>query len=291
MISDSVPRVQYTGNGATLAFAFGQKFYSLTEFQVYRLVISTNVETLVDPSLYTVSGTPLSSGGYSAGTITFGIAPTSDHRITILRSGAYAQENDYVANTGFPSDAHENAMDKIVMLLQEMRYAIQRCVKQVVSATTEIVFPSAQDGKVLGWDAGGNLVNKEPALQGETGATGPQGPQGAAGVDGGAVEVLLTDGATPALDASLGNAFILTASGDRTIAIPTNPSPGKRFIIRHKASGGARTLALNTSAGGFRFGSTVTGLTQTASGKTDYIGVAYNSVDGYWDVLAYSKGF
>lgn len=102
--------------------------------------------------------------------------------------------------------------------------------------------------------------------------------------------VTLVDGATPALDASLGNIFILTATGDRTIAVPSNPVTGQRIIIRHKASGAARTLALNTGAGGFRFGSTITALTQTVSGKTDYIGAIWNEVDSFWDVVAVDKG-
>ncbi len=103
--------------------------------------------------------------------------------------------------------------------------------------------------------------------------------------------VALTDGATPALDASLGSEFTLIAAGDRTIAVPTNPTSGKKIIIRQLASGGARTLALNTGTGGFRFGTDVTGLTQTTSGKTDYIGCIYNSADNKWDVVAYSKGY
>jgi hypothetical protein len=101
----------------------------------------------------------------------------------------------------------------------------------------------------------------------------------------------LTDGATPALDASLGNFFTLSAAGDRTIAVPSNATAGQVIIIRHLASGGARTLALNTGAGGFRFGSDITGLTQTASGKYDYIAAQYNSTDSKWDVIAYAKGY
>jgi len=101
----------------------------------------------------------------------------------------------------------------------------------------------------------------------------------------------LSDGATPALDASLGNIFTLSAGGDRTIAVPSNASAGQKIIIRHYASGGARTLALNTGANGFRFGSDITALTQTASGKTDYIGCIWNAADSKWDVVAYIKGF
>lgn len=107
----------------------------------------------------------------------------------------------------------------------------------------------------------------------------------------GAVVVALTDGATPALDASLGSVFRLDAAGDRTIAVPSNATNGQKIVIQHYASGGARTLALNTGAGGFRYGTDVTALTQTTSGKTDYIGCIYNGTDSKWDVVAYMKGF
>lgn len=102
----------------------------------------------------------------------------------------------------------------------------------------------------------------------------------------------LTDGATVALDASLGNHFRLSAGGNRTILAPTNATSRQKIIIEHVASGGARTLSLTTgSAGAFRFGTDVTALTETTSGKTDYIGCIYNSDDSRWDVVAYVKGY
>jgi hypothetical protein len=103
--------------------------------------------------------------------------------------------------------------------------------------------------------------------------------------------VALSDGATPALDASLGNIFYLDAGGNRTIAVPSNAVNGQKIIIRHFANGAARTLALNTGAGGFRFGTDITALTETGSGLMDYIGCIYNGVDSFWDVVAYTKGF
>lgn len=103
--------------------------------------------------------------------------------------------------------------------------------------------------------------------------------------------VELTDGATPAMDASLGSVFELTAAGNRTIAVPTNPTDGQKIVIRHKASGADRTLALNTGAGGFRFGTDITALSATTSAKWDYIGCIYNGDDSKWDVVAYSKGY
>jgi hypothetical protein len=103
--------------------------------------------------------------------------------------------------------------------------------------------------------------------------------------------IALTDGATPALNAKLGNVFTLSAAGDRTIAIPTNPTAGQRITIRHTASGANRTLALNTGTGGFRFGATITALSTTTSGLTDYIECLYNATANKWDVISYLKGF
>lgn len=103
--------------------------------------------------------------------------------------------------------------------------------------------------------------------------------------------VTLSPGATPALDASLGNIFTLAMAGDYTIGIPSNAVSGQKIVIRATSDGTARTLALNTGAGGFRFGSDITGLTETAISKTDYIGCIYNAADSKWDVVAYSKGF
>lgn len=105
-------------------------------------------------------------------------------------------------------------------------------------------------------------------------------------------EITLTDGATVALDAKLGNVFVLTAAGNRTISAPTNPRAHFKIIIKHIASGADRTLALTTgSAGAFRFGTTVTALAATTSGKTDYIGCIYNATDDRWDVIAYVQGY
>ena len=105
------------------------------------------------------------------------------------------------------------------------------------------------------------------------------------------VIITLTDGATPALDASLGNHFKLTAAGNRTIAVPTNPTDGQQIVIEHVASGADRTLALNTGAGGFAFGTTITALSATTSGLTDYITAVYSSSAAKWRVIQYVKGF
>ncbi len=150
---------------------------------------------------------------------------------------------------------------------------------------------SGTSGGILGFTGGTTLASSVALAAGYTVIGGGAGATPTAVATGAPVVVALTDGATPALDASLGTVFTLAAAGDRTIGIPTNPTNGQKIIIRHLASSGARTLALNSGTGGFRFGTDVTSLTQTASGKTDYIGCVYSSIDSKWDVVAVSKGF
>lgn len=103
--------------------------------------------------------------------------------------------------------------------------------------------------------------------------------------------VTLTDGASVATNASQGNVFRLAMGGDRTLSAPTNPADGQKAIWEVTASGADRTLTLASGAGGFAFGTTVTALTITPSGTTDYIGAIYNTTANRWRVIAYAKGY
>lgn len=107
----------------------------------------------------------------------------------------------------------------------------------------------------------------------------------------------LTDGATVALNAALGKVFKLTvasgaASSTHTISVPTNPADGKGIILAFRnESANPQTLALTTgTTGSFRFSATITALSTTAAGKTDYVGAIYSSDASRWDVVSYVKG-
>lgn len=103
--------------------------------------------------------------------------------------------------------------------------------------------------------------------------------------------VNLVDQPVIALDAFAGNVFNISTMGDRLIKVPSNPTPGKKFIIRHRALVANRLLSLDTGLGGFRFGSDITGLTTTIAGKTDLIGCIYDEIGLYWAVASVVKGY
>jgi len=98
--------------------------------------------------------------------------------------------------------------------------------------------------------------------------------------------VTLTDGATVALNAALGNVFNLTAGGNRTILAPDNPKDGQRIIINILASGANRTITLTKGADAFVFSSYVASLPIILSGKVLSVVARYSSLNSRWIVLA-----
>lgn len=102
--------------------------------------------------------------------------------------------------------------------------------------------------------------------------------------------VALTDAATVATDASLGNSFRVTLAGNRTLGNPTNPTDGQRAIweIIQDATG-SRTITLDTK---FALGSDIFSVVlSTAPSKRDFLGAYYNSTADKWYVIAFVKGY
>ena len=103
--------------------------------------------------------------------------------------------------------------------------------------------------------------------------------------------VPLADVASVALDAAAGKLFKLSATGNRTIAVPTNAVDGRSIVIAHKSDATPRTLALTTGTGGFAFGTDITALSATAANVTDYIGCIYDATAQRWRVVGVVKGY
>lgn len=105
--------------------------------------------------------------------------------------------------------------------------------------------------------------------------------------------VTLTDAATIAVDASLGNLFFVTLGGNRTMGAPSNPTHGQRIVFEIKQDGtGGRTLAWTLTTGGFKFGTDVAQpVLSTAASATDFVTVVYNSTANVWRVVGVARGY
>lgn len=124
-------RNDYTGNGATTVYAFTfVAIYEVGSAKYSLKVITTDtigVESVKTQGTdYTVA---LSSNG--TGTITFAIAPTSGHKISILPDMTLTQETDYIKSGSdkFPAESHEKALDKLTLIAKQFFELFKRTIK------------------------------------------------------------------------------------------------------------------------------------------------------------------
>ena len=102
--------------------------------------------------------------------------------------------------------------------------------------------------------------------------------------------VNLTDAATIAVDASLGNDFRVTIAGNRTMGNPANPANGQQIIFQlTQGSGGSFTLSWGSS---YEFSADLPQPSlSTTAGQTDLLGFIYTATKGKWLLAAFVNGF
>jgi hypothetical protein len=99
----------------------------------------------------------------------------------------------------------------------------------------------------------------------------------------------LTDAATIAVNAALGNDFRVTIGGSRTVANPSNAVDGQRITFQ-VTQGGAGSFTLSWSSQ-YRFGAAGAPVLSTAAGDTDVIGFIYNAALAAWLCVGSALGF
>jgi hypothetical protein len=102
--------------------------------------------------------------------------------------------------------------------------------------------------------------------------------------------IALTDAATIAVDAALGNVFRVTLGGNRTLGNPSNPTDGQYLIYELiQDATGTRVLTLDTK---YALGTDIAAvvLTTTAS-KRDFLTVRYNSTADKFYVVGFVRGY
>ena len=163
-VSSATTRNSYSGNGSTDVFAYGFKIFDDDDITVIIRTDSTGAETTKTKTThYTVSGVGNSSGGNV--TFTSGNIPASGETVVLLRTTARTQLTDYVPNDPFPAATHEDALDKLTFIAQELEEELGRTLKVSqtnVIATAEFTEDAtARANKLLGFDGSGNLQVSE----------------------------------------------------------------------------------------------------------------------------------
>ncbi|UCH88748.1 MAG: hypothetical protein JSV49_10955 [Thermoplasmata archaeon] len=165
-VSSEVFKNIYTCNGATTIFPYTFKIFADDDLEVVLHTIADGTEvTLTLTTDYTVSD----AGNPAGGNVTTVATYSSDYQLIIRRNLPYTQETDFVENDPFPADSHEDALDKDVMLIQQLKESLDRAILQTSTATTPLTFPLPSANSIIGWDPTGTfLVNDPPYVPVET---------------------------------------------------------------------------------------------------------------------------
>lgn len=116
-VSTEVDHNDYTGNGVTTSFPYTFRIFKKSDLVVQVLDLDENLTELVLDTDYTVTG----AGGYSGGAVVLTNPLTNGYQISISRELPVTQETDLRNQGKFFAEVHENAFDKLTMLIQQVR--------------------------------------------------------------------------------------------------------------------------------------------------------------------------
>ncbi len=141
-ISSTTNKEVHTGNGSVAEFSYTYRMDNDNDMQVY-------INDTLQPSGYTVTRNSNNIGG----TVTFDSAPVNGDIITLLRVLEMTQETDYVPYDAFPAESHEQALDKLTILVQQNKEEINRAVKAPVGGDEDVSYalPRYEAGKAIKW--------------------------------------------------------------------------------------------------------------------------------------------
>lgn len=160
-LTNTTVRSIYSGDGVTVAFPTGFKFYDNDHVQVTH-IDSSGAETVwTEGTQYSVTG----SGEDSGGTVTVSTTPTdytpaADEQLVILRVVPYTQEIDLPLGGDLPSTSVEKIGDIAAMQAQQLEERLDRSLHFPVGdgRTTELPNAAARANKYLLFDANGDAT-------------------------------------------------------------------------------------------------------------------------------------
>lgn len=114
-VSTVVDHNDYTGNGLTTSFPYTFRIFKKTDLTVSVVDLSENITVLVLDTDYTVTN----AGGYNGGSVVLTTPLTNGWQISISRELEPTQETDLRNQGKFFAEVHEDAFDKLTMLIQQ----------------------------------------------------------------------------------------------------------------------------------------------------------------------------
>lgn len=150
-VPSSTSSVSYTADGISALYSVPFRF-----LQNSHILVTTRQGTgaeVIEVGTYTVAG----AGSPSGGTVTFSPVKAAGTTIVISRNVPLTQEADYVDNDPFPAESHEDALDKLTMISQQLKEQGDRSLRLPITAvgvSTQLPAPLASN--LIGWNSTAN---------------------------------------------------------------------------------------------------------------------------------------
>ena len=157
-VSSTNTKNSYSGDGSTTVFAYTFKIFDDDDITVILRTNATGGETVQTKGThYSVSGV----GSAGGGNITFVTAPASGITVVLIRETALTQSTDYTPNDPFPAASHEDALDKLTLIVQDQQEELNRSIKvsktNTIGSTEFTIGASDRANKVFAFDSSGNF--------------------------------------------------------------------------------------------------------------------------------------
>ncbi|WP_279205122.1 hypothetical protein [Obesumbacterium proteus] len=114
-VSTEVDHNDYIGNGVTTVFPYQFRIFKAADLTVVTVDLNETQRELILGTDYTVTG----AGSYQGGNVTLSSALANGWKISIARELPVTQETDLRNQGKFFAEVHENAFDKLTMLIQQ----------------------------------------------------------------------------------------------------------------------------------------------------------------------------
>lgn len=154
-LSTTVNRTRTQGNGTTVTFNFPYYFLAAGDLTVIYTDANGLETTLVQDTDYTVTGAGVLTGGSITLIGTYAASPpAASTYLTMVRDPSATQETDYVENDPFPAETHEQALDRLTMLVQRLSERLDRVLSLAQSSGySTLTMPDPSGGAYLRWKA------------------------------------------------------------------------------------------------------------------------------------------
>ncbi|EEZ7386075.1 TPA: hypothetical protein HIP63_001378 [Escherichia coli] len=114
-VSTEVDHNEYTGNGVTTSFPYTFRVFNESDLVVQVVDLDENIAVLALDTDYIVTG----AGGYNGGNVILSKALVNGYQISISRELPVTQDTDLRNQGKFFAEVHEDAFDKLTMLIQQ----------------------------------------------------------------------------------------------------------------------------------------------------------------------------